>query len=282
MRTVRAIAALRKHLAPLRRGRRPIILVPTMGGLHAGHLALVEHARTLRGCVVLSLFVNPSQFGPDEDLAAYPRSPEADRARCEQAGVDVLFAPSVQEMYPRQDPGQTVVRVPDLETLYCGRLRPVHFCGVSTVVSKLFHIVWPEHAVFGEKDYQQLLVIRRMAAELHFPVAIHGVATVREADGLALSSRNAYLTAGERRRAPALYAVLCEVAAAWDRGRHDCQALQADGLERLRRAGLRPEYLAVADAQTLGPPDPERARVVLAAAWLGKARLIDNIPPPAI
>lgn len=282
MHTVHGMAALRRHLAQQRRRDQPIILVPTMGGLHAGHLALVERARALQGCVVLSLFVNPTQFGPDEDLATYPRAPEADHDRCEQAGVDVLFAPSVQEMYPRQDTGQAVVRVPDLETLYCGHFRPVHFCGVSTVVSKLFHIVWPDHAVFGEKDYQQLLVIRRLVAELHFPIAIHGVATVREADGLALSSRNAYLTDEERRRAPTLYAVLSEVAAAWDQGNHDYQALQDDGLRRLRAAGLRPEYLAVADAQTLGPPDPQQGRVVLAAAWLGKARLIDNIPPAAI
>ena len=196
-----------------------------------------------------------------------------------EQGADIVFAPDQEEMYRQGGAQGCEVLVPDLEALYCGHFRPGHFRGVATVVSKLFHIVWPSHAVFGEKDYQQLVLIRRLTAELDFPIVIEGVPTVRESDGLAMSSRNRYLSPAERRQAPLLHATLRELGDAVRRGEEDLAAAQAQGMERLREAGFRPEYLAVADAQSLGPVERGRECVVLAAAWLGRARLIDNCLP---
>ncbi len=199
---VQEAAALERALAPWREAG--IAFVPTMGNLHDGHLALVARARELAPRVVVSIFVNPLQFGPQEDYAAYPRTLEEDRARLAEAGVDLLFAPTVEVMYPRPLTEVTRVHVPGLSQILCGAARPGHFDGVATVVARLFNLVRPRHAVFGEKDYQQLMIIRRMVADLAFPIEIHGVPTVREPDGLAMSSRNRYLSPSERARAPRL------------------------------------------------------------------------------
>ena len=273
------IDALRAALQRMQRDGEVLALVPTMGGLHAGHLALVQQAKALQARVVVSIFVNPVQFAPGEDFASYPRTCEADCAALQEAGTDVVFTPSQEDMYPCQSAGHTEVVIADLETIYCGRFRPGHFRGVAMVLSKLFHIVSPQHAVFGEKDYQQLVLIRRMVRDLHFPISVHGVPTVRETDGLAMSSRNRYLSAHERSKAPMLYTTLCDVATAWDQGETDREHLQAAALSGLRKAGFAPQYLAIAHGDTLAEPVPGEPRVVLAAARLGRTRLIDNIPP---
>jgi len=227
--------------------------------------------------VVVSIFVNPMQFGPREDLAAYPRTPEQDRALLEGAGADLLFLPAVAEVYPRPPAEQTRVEVPGLSDLLCGAARPGHFVGVATVVCKLFNMVQPQVALFGEKDFQQLLVIRRMVEDLALPVAIQGVPTSREADGLARSSRNGYLTLEERALAPRLYATLQWVAAELRAG-VDSSEIVAAALRQLSEAGFRPDYLEVRRAADLAPPGPgDRDLVILAAAWLGRARLIDNL-----
>lgn len=267
------VAELRRSLAAWRRAGEAVALVPTMGALHAGHLALVSRARTVAHRVVASVFVNPTQFGPGEDLSRYPRDPAGDRRKLAEAGCDLVFMPTVAEMYPdgfavRVDPG------PLAETLE-GRSRPGHFAGVATVVAKLLLQAAPDVAVFGEKDYQQLLVIRRIARDLDIPVRIEGVATVREGDGLALSSRNAYLTPDERARAPMLHRTLREVAR---RVRGGDDTASAWGLRTLLDAGFaKVDYLEVRDAETLEPPRPGAPARVLAAAWLGRTRLIDNI-----
>ncbi len=274
---VTRIAALRAQRRAWRGAGESLALVPTMGNLHAGHLRLVERARQEADRVAVSIFVNPLQFGPGEDLDAYPRTLEQDQERLQAAGADLLFAPAERELYPRGREGLCKVRVPGLSEDLCGRHRPGHFTGVTTVVAKLFHLFEPEVAVFGEKDYQQLVVIRRMVEDLNFPVRIVGVPTVREADGLAMSSRNAYLDAGERLRAPALYRALVTAAEALAAGA-ETGAVQATALEELAAAGLEPEYVAVRRAGDLGPVTADsRDLVVLGAARLGRARLIDNV-----
>lgn len=266
------------------RGER-VALVPTMGALHRGHLALVEEARRRvasggrRGLVAMSVFVNPTQFGPKEDFARYPRDLEGDRAKARSAGVDVLFAPTVEQMYPPGD--QTRVRVGSLAEPLCGAHRPGHFEGVATVVAKLFALAGPCVAVFGRKDYQQLQVIRRMATDLGFPVEVVGMPTVREADGLAMSSRNAYLSAEERQRALSIPRALAAVAAAFARGER-----RAGELERTARAVVEPvasaiDYVSVADPETLAVATGdervgERALVAIAVR-IGGTRLIDNV-----
>ncbi len=267
------VAELRRSVAAWRRAGEAVALVPTMGALHAGHLALVARARTQARRVVASIFVNPTQFGPGEDLTRYPRDPTGDRCKLAEAGCDLAFMPTVAEMYPdgfvaRVDPG------PLAATLE-GRFRPGHFAGVATVVAKLLLQALPDVAVFGEKDYQQLLIIRRVARDLDIPVQIEGVPTVRESDGLALSSRNAYLTADERVRAPLLHRTLRDVARRHAGG--DAAAAGA-GTRALLAAGFaKVDYLEVRDAETLDAPHAARPARVLAAAWLGKTRLIDNI-----
>ncbi len=277
---VRDREALEAALAPWRGDG--IAFVPTMGNLHAGHLALVARARELAPRVVVSIYVNPLQFGPQEDFAAYPRTLEEDRARLAEAGADLVFAPRDAVMYPRPLSETTRVHVPGLSEILCGAHRPGHFDGVATVVARLFNLVRPDHAVFGEKDYQQLLVIRRMVDDLAIPVRIHGVPTVREPDGLAMSSRNQYLTPEERARAPALYRALRAAAEALARGSEDYGRLESQGRVALEAAGFRVDYFTVRDADDLGPPAPGRPRVVLAAARLGRARLIDNLRVDAI
>ncbi|HET9149773.1 MAG TPA: pantoate--beta-alanine ligase [Alphaproteobacteria bacterium] len=276
---VRTKAALRTAVAAFRKKRETVALVPTMGALHAGHLALVAEARKRCDRVVVSVFVNPTQFGPNEDFGRYPRDLAADRKLLAAAGADLVFAPTVAAMYP--DGFATTVAVEALASDLDGRFRPGHFTGVATVVAKLLAMASPDAAVFGEKDYQQLAIVRRLVRDLDLPVAIVGIPTVREADGLALSSRNAYLTSEQRRAAPALHEALSAAAreAAGDFGAWSDIAERATRVVRARGFD-RVDYLELRDAETLGAPDPKRPARVLAAAWLGATRLIDNVPVP--
>ena len=275
---VRSVDALREAVASWRAGRERVGLVPTMGAIHEGHLALVRAARG-GGCerVVASLFVNPKQFGPSEDLAAYPRNEAADLAAFGTAGVDLVFIPTVDAMYP---PGfATSVEIGGVSEGLDGAHRPGHFAGVATVVAKLLLQCLPDAAYFGEKDYQQLMVVRRLARDLDIPVRIDGVATVRETDGLALSSRNAYLSPAERRTAPLLYRVLCDSAAALARDPDAVAATVERGIAQLSAGGFAVDYLELRDAADLTPmarlAGPAR---LLVAARIGRTRLIDNVP----
>ena len=277
MESIENMAALRQRILSWRAAGENIAFVPTMGNLHAGHLALVRAVRPKASRVVASIFVNPLQFSPDEDLDAYPRTMKRDRDLLEAEGTDLLFAPGAAEVYSRGQAKQTLVEVPGLSKTLCGASRPGHFVGVATVVCKLFNMVQPDIAIFGEKDFQQLLVIRRMAEDLCFPIEIIGFPTVREPDGLAMSSRNAYLTAEERRSAPVLYATLVEAGERLRAGVLPDQ-VEKEAWAKLEQAGLRPDYVSVRNAENLQPVDFDgRALVVLAAAYLGKARLIDNL-----
>jgi pantoate--beta-alanine ligase len=273
----KTVAELRAHVRRWRGQNQRVSFVPTMGNLHAGHLRLTQVARDLSDVVAASIFVNPMQFGANEDLASYPRTPVEDVSALEDQHVDLLFVPSVPEVYPRGLDAMTKVEVPALGEILCGAFRPGHFRGVTTVVNRLFNLVQPDLAVFGKKDYQQLLLIRLMAEDLGMPVEIVGVDTVREGDGLAMSSRNNYLSASERALAPTLYAAL---RAAGDRlkgGTVPAEA-QAQAMETLTAAGFRPDYVSVRRQADLAPPRaPDRELVVLAAAWLGRTRLIDNL-----
>jgi pantoate--beta-alanine ligase len=259
-------------------GKAPVALVPTMGALHAGHLSLVEAARNECGYVVVSIFVNPIQFGPGEDFDRYPRTFEADRKACRQAGADAIFAPCAAEMYPPQ--ARTTVRVAGLTEGLCGASRPGHFEGVCTVVAKLFHLVGPDAAYFGAKDFQQTVVIRRMVADLNFPLDIRVCPTVREGDGLAMSSRNAYLSPEERAEATALYAALRQAAEAVRGGQTDAAAVSA-GIRAVlaERAPLgRVEYVELVDPCDLSPVVEITAPAVAAVAVkFPSARLIDNM-----
>jgi pantoate--beta-alanine ligase len=274
--TTSSIAQLREQVRTWRLEGERIGLVPTMGSLHDGHISLLTAARQHADRVISSVFVNPLQFGPGEDYERYPRTPEEDRQLLEKAGCDMLFLPSVDEIYPAGGKSATRVSVESLSGILCGQVRPGHFDGVATVVAKLFGIVQPDVAVFGEKDYQQLAIIRRMTADLDIPVRIVGAPTVRAADGLAMSSRNRYLTPAERQVAPRIHATLSEAAARIRSGERDYAALSAWGSEQLRAAGMAPDYFAIRDALTLGEPAGGEL-VILTAARLGKARLIDNL-----
>ena len=278
MRTVTTIADVR---APVRRWRRAgerIVFVPTMGNLHAGHVSLIEAARAHGERFVASIFVNPMQFGPNEDFAHYPRTPDRDGRMLREAGCDLMFMPDVAEMYPNGSQRGTRVEVPGVSTILCGEFRPGHFEGVTTVVAKLLHLVEPDAAVFGEKDYQQLTIIRRMVRELCMPVEIIAAPTVRDADGLAMSSRNRYLTPEERAKAPAIYRQLQAAAARLSAGGTDYADIERAGIAALEGEGFRPDYFAVRCADDLDPPRSDtRHLVVLTAAHLGKARLIDNL-----
>ena len=279
MQTVHTIAELRAQVMAWKRAGEQVAFVPTMGNLHRGHIHLVERARELAPRTVASIFVNPMQFGPSEDFSAYPRTLDADSRQLETAGLDLLFAPGVTEVYPRPLEQMTQVTVPELPAVLCGASRPTHFSGVTTVVSKLFNMVQPDIAVFGEKDWQQLVIIRRMATDLDMPVAIVGVPTVREPDGLALSSRNGYLSAEERAIAPTLYATLRATAERLRAGERDFAALEAEAKAQLASAGFRPDYFEIRRPDDLQRPNLEDAELrIFAAAWLGRARLIDNWP----
>lgn len=277
MELVEHIPELRRRVAQWRRETQRVALVPTMGNLHEGHLTLVRAARGVAERTVVSIFVNPLQFGPTEDFAAYPRTLDGDREMLQGAGADLLFAPSLEAVYPRGQAEQTRVEVPGLGGILCGANRPGHFMGVATVVCKLFNMVQSDVALFGEKDFQQLMVIRRMTEDLCLPVEIVGVATVREADGLAMSSRNGYLEPQERVRAPALYRALCRAGERLRAGMAPDEVERLGGAE-VAAAGLAPDYFSVRRSLDLQPPaGDDGALVVLAAARLGRARLIDNL-----
>ncbi len=278
MLTVTAIAEVRAHVARWHEEKLRVVFVPTMGNLHAGHMSLIQAARSHGDKFVASIFVNPMQFGPNEDFAHYPRTPTLDSKMLEQAGCDLMFMPEVGEIYPNGADRATRVDVPGISDILCGEFRPGHFEGVATVVAKLFHIVDPDVAIFGEKDFQQLTVIRRMVADLCLRVEIVGAPTVREPDGLAMSSRNQYLDAPERKIAPTIYRQLSQAVEALKSGVRDYARIEATGRAALDGAGLRTEYFSVRDARTLDPARPDtRQFVVLTAARLGKARLIDNL-----
>lgn len=272
------VGDLRRVIAGWRTSGERIGFVPTMGNLHAGHLDLVAEARRRADRCVVSIFVNPMQFGQGEDYDAYPRTLQADEEKLQAAGADLLFAPAVKTVYPAGAERQTRVEVPGISDILCGASRAGHFVGVATVVCKLFNMVQPDLAVFGEKDYQQLMVIRRMAADLAIPVEIVGKATVREADGLAMSSRNGYLSPEQRRVAPGLYRTLQAAASAIEGGERDFAGLERNALKSLQSLGFRPDYFSIRQALDLAAPGPDDAPlVILAAAYLGSTRLIDNL-----
>lgn len=277
MKTETTITGLRAALKAARHAGKSIAFVPTMGNLHQGHITLIQQARQRADVVVASIFVNPTQFGANEDFDKYPRTLAADSALLAEAHCDLLFAPEAREMYPDGRQQSTSVSVSGITDMLCGRSRPGHFAGVATVVSKLFNIVQPDMALFGEKDYQQLAVIRRLTQELCFPIDIIGVATVRADDGLALSSRNGFLSADERKQAPLLYQCLSNLRQAIVNGQRDYAQLAAAGLTHLEKCGFAPDYLDIRrqDLEPAGADD--RELVILVAARLGGTRLIDNL-----
>lgn len=273
------IHAIRQSVGTARSGGRTVGVVPTMGNLHEGHLSLVEQALSMTDFVVCTLFVNPMQFGANEDLDSYPRTLDADREKLRAKGCHCLFAPPVSEIYPEGPENHTRVTVPVLSERHCGAGRPGHFGGVATVVTKLLNIVQPDVAVFGQKDYQQLQVIRKLTRDLCLPVTISSAPTLREPNGLAMSSRNGYLSQEQKDRAAAIYRTLQYSAARIEEASApDFLRIESAAMEQIREAGLEPEYVAVCDAGTLLPPTAEtRDLVILAAARLGNTRLIDNI-----
>ena len=277
MQTIVRSDELRKIVAQWRGEGLRVGFVPTMGNLHAGHGDLVRRAGELTDRIVVSVFVNPLQFGPNEDFAAYPRTPEEDRRLLESLNADLLFTPTVEEMYPRGQVTTARVVVPEIDSILCGAFRPGHFTGVATIVTKLLNLVQPDVALFGEKDYQQLLIIKRAATDLSMPMQIVGVPTRREADGLAMSSRNRYLSAEDRRAAPRIFQELEKARAAIESGSVDFETIEKRGFEALQQSGFRPDYFSVRDAESLEAPGNHRNLVVLTAARIGRARLIDNV-----
>ncbi|ASL84525.1 pantoate--beta-alanine ligase [Serratia bockelmannii] len=274
---IETLPMLRQQIRRWRQEGKRIALVPTMGNLHDGHMTLVDEARARADVVVVSIFVNPMQFDRPDDLARYPRTLQEDSEKLTRRGVDLVFAPAPAAVYPQGLEQQTYVDVPGISSILEGASRPGHFRGVSTIVSKLFNLVQPDLACFGEKDYQQLALIRKMVADMGYDIDIVGVPTVRAKDGLALSSRNGYLTAEERKVAPQLSKIMNALAQQLANGERQVEALLEQTAEQLRAAGFTPDELFIRDADSLQPltVDSQRA-VVLMAAWLGKARLIDN------
>lgn len=287
MRSVSRISDARDLLAEQRRAGRRIGLAPTMGNIHAGHLALLERCRDECDFSVVTIFVNPLQFGPEEDFSDYPRTLEQDQALLSRHGCDLLLHLSADEVYGRHPELSTRVHVPELSEICCGASRPGHFDGVTTVVTRLLNFVQPDRAYFGLKDYQQWLLVRRLVVDLGMTTQIVGVETTREADGLAMSSRNGYLTRSERKTAPTLYGTLRGIAAEITAGGQDYPRIVAQAREHLSAAGFKVDYLDICDAQTLRPAAVDSAElVILAAAYLGRTRLIDNLglaidPAPA-
>ena len=278
MQMISNISALREMRRNWQIQGKVIAFVPTMGNLHHGHLKLVKEAKAKADIVVVSIFVNPLQFGPDEDLDAYPRTLQHDQAALEGLAVDVLFSPQVEDIYPSGLEQQTFVEVPGLSYMICGASRPGHFRGVATIVCKLFNMVQPNHAYFGEKDFQQLQVIKAMVTDLSMNLQIHGVPTVREADGLAMSSRNNYLSTAHRELAPSLYKTMGQMVEQIKQGRRDFSRLVAEHKEQLNHAGFKVDFIELRSADSLLQPGHEDRRlVILAAAFLGNTRLIDNI-----
>lgn len=278
MNTVKNLQQLRAAISRARSEGKRIAFVPTMGNLHAGHIALIQHATERADFVVASIFVNPLQFGANEDLDSYPRTLAADQSKLLEAGCNLLFTPDAQEMYPQGMAQQTIVSVPGVSAGLCGGSRPGHFDGVATIVCKLFNMVQPDIALFGEKDFQQLAVIRKMVADLNIPVHIFGVPIVRDHDGLALSSRNGYLSAQQRAIAPALQQGLQALKAQIKNGRRDYATLFEQFKTDLQAAGFRLDYVELRDALSLQPAAMDSTQLVLlAAAYLGSTRLIDNL-----
>ncbi len=277
MQTLADIAELREQIALLKREQRRIAFVPTMGNLHEGHLTLMRKAREHADVVVASIFVNPMQFDRADDLNNYPRTLDEDIAKLTAEGVDLLFTPTPEVMYPQGLDKQSFVEVPGISHMLEGASRPGHFRGVSTIVTKLFNIVQPDVACFGEKDYQQLALIRQMVSDLAMNINIVGVPTVREMDGLAMSSRNGYLTMDERQRAPVLAKTMRWISSAIRGGRDDYASIVEDASDQLRAAGLQPDEIFIRDAHSLQPISSDSTHaVILMSAFLGKARLIDN------
>jgi pantoate--beta-alanine ligase len=278
MKICQQVSELRQLLNNYRREGKSIALVPTMGNLHSGHVRLVTKAVELADIVVSSIFVNPMQFGRNEDLDKYPRTPDADIEKLTAAGCTVLFAPSASEMYPLGLDEHTVVSVPAISERHCGASRPGHFDGVATVVSKLFNIVQPDHAVFGLKDYQQFKVISKMNADLCFGIELTGVATERDTNGLALSSRNGYLSADEKQTALTIIQTLRKTAEYIQDGERNFASLEQQAKAMFESKQMRPDYFSVCNADTLAPASTDDKKlVILAAAYVGSTRLIDNI-----
>lgn len=274
---IETLPLLRQHIRRLRMEGKRVALVPTMGNLHDGHMKLVDEAKARADVVVVSIFVNPMQFDRPEDLARYPRTLQEDSEKLNKRKVDLVFAPSAQEIYPQGTENHTFVDVPGLSTMLEGASRPGHFRGVSTIVSKLFNLIQPDIACFGEKDFQQLALIRKMVADMGFDIEIVGVPIIRGKDGLALSSRNGYLTSDQRKIAPGLYKVLSNVAEKLQNGERDQQEIIAIAGQELNEKGFRADDIQIRDADTLlDLTDSSKRAVVLMAAWLGQARLIDN------
>ena len=278
MHTYHSIKSLQQEIRKQTQSGKTIGLVPTMGNLHDGHLQLITEAREHCDFVVSSVFVNPMQFGRGEDMDAYPRTLQQDESKLAAANCDALFAPDYNEMYPDGLDTQTVVSVPALSARHCGASRPGHFAGVATVVSKLFNIVRPDKAVFGMKDYQQFRVIQKMVADLCFPIEIIGVETWRESSGLAMSSRNGYLTAEQHQTATVIYQSLLQAKEDIIAGAKDFARLEDSAKHKLTAAGLRTDYFTICDAETLEPASTgDNELVILVAAYLGSTRLIDNV-----
>ncbi len=278
MLVLHTLAELRLELRKARNKGLRVGLVPTMGNLHEGHLRLVDRARESNSLVVASIFVNPLQFGENEDFGSYPRTLKNDSALLEARGCDIVFAPSVAEVYPDGLRGESTVHVPDLTMHHCGASREKHFDGVATIVSKLFNMVQPDEAVFGEKDFQQLMVIRKLVKDLCFPVEVISVATCREEDGLAKSSRNGYLDPEERKLGKYLYLVLLETKAALEEGGRDFASIRLEAITSLTEYGFKLDYFNIASVETLLPAkEGDVDIVILAAAYMGTTRLIDNI-----
>lgn len=278
MLVLHTLAELRLELRKARNKGLRVGLVPTMGNLHEGHLRLVDRARESNSLVVASIFVNPLQFGENEDFGSYPRTLKNDSALLEARGCDIVFAPSVAEVYPDGLRGESTVHVPDLTMHHCGASRERHFDGVATIVSKLFNMVQPDEAVFGEKDFQQLMVIRKLVKDLCFPVEVISVATCREEDGLAKSSRNGYLDPEERKLGKYLYLVLLETKAALEEGGRDFASIRLEAITSLTEYGFKLDYFNIASVETLLPAkEGDVDIVILAAAYMGTTRLIDNI-----
>ncbi|EPM2418323.1 pantoate--beta-alanine ligase [Salmonella enterica subsp. enterica serovar Infantis] len=268
---------LRQHIRRLRQEGKRVALVPTMGNLHDGHMKLVDEAKARADVVIVSIFVNPMQFDRPDDLVRYPRTLQEDCEKLNKRKVDYVFAPAVEEIYPQGLEGQTYVDVPGLSTMLEGASRPGHFRGVSTIVSKLFNLIQPDIACFGEKDFQQLALIRKMVADMSYDIEIVGVPIIRAKDGLALSSRNSYLTAEQRKIAPGLHNVMNSIAEKLIAGNRELQEIIAIAEQELNEKGFRADDIQIRDADTLQElTETSKRAVILAAAWLGQARLIDN------
>lgn len=274
---IETLPLLRQHIRRLRQEGKRVALVPTMGNLHDGHMKLVDEAKAQADVVIVSIFVNPMQFDRPEDLVRYPRTLQEDCEKLNKRKVDYIFAPAVEEIYPQGLEGQTYVDVPGLSTMLEGASRPGHFRGVSTIVSKLFNLIQPDVACFGEKDFQQLALIRKMVADMGYDIEIVGVPIIRAKDGLALSSRNGYLTAEQRKIAPGLYKVMSRIGEKLQAGERDLEEIIAIAAQELNEKGFRADDIQIRDADTLLElTENSKRAVILVAAWLGQARLIDN------